>query len=597
MTLPNGQGVDLNAASILGVPVLTGKNMPAGSGCTASDSASTFDVKGNVLSQDDFSGNRTCYGYDEKNRETLRVEGLANTVACTAVTPDSATLPAGARRIRRLWHPDWALSTRVLQSGTISTVIYQGQPDPFNNNVAANCTSAALLANGKPLPVVCKQVDQSIKTSVNPAAPQDIYLTSVGLLLNFDGADGSTNIADNSYSSKTVTALGTAKISTAQSKFGGSSLALAGAGAYVSTPDATSFNFGANDFTIEAWVNPSATMNSGTGQKVFLAKWSSASNASWLVDYYQGNIRGHIRNGSTTYTTQGAATIPAGTWTHIAYSRLGSNFYFFVNGSLVGSSTSTLSVNSSAAPVLVGYKGDGVGTEYFTGYMDGVRISQRVARYTANFVPASSALPSANIIDPAVPAKTNVYTYDAAGRVLSQVDTNGKTTSYAYYATTSFTGVDPNVIGNTIGDLQSITNAAGHMTQFTLYDRAGRVRQMIDPKGVVTDITYTPRGWVSTVTTTAPGATARVTTYTYDGVGQVIGVAHPDGSTLSYSYDAAHRLVGVTDAKGNSVAYTLDNAGNRIAEEIKDPGGVLQRNIGRSFDALNRVQQVTGAAQ
>ena len=168
---------------------------------------------------------------------------------------------------------------------------------------------------------------------------------------------------------------------------------------------------------------------------------------------------------------------------------------------------------------------------------------------------------------------------------------------YAYYATTSFTGVDPNVIGNTIGDLQSITNAAGHMTQFTLYDRAGRVRQMIDPKGVVTDITYTPRGWVSTVTTTAPGATARVTTYTYDGVGQVIGVAHPDGSTLSYSYDAAHRLVGVTDAKGNSVAYTLDNAGNRIAEEIKDPGGVLQRNIGRSFDALNRVQQVTGAAQ
>ncbi len=47
-----------------------------------------------------------------------------------------------------------------------------------------------------------------------------------------------------------------------------------------------------------------------------------------------------------------------------------------------------------------------------------------------------------------------------------------------------------------------ITNAAGHVTQFTLYDRAGRVRQMVDPNGVVTDTVYTPRGWVSSVTVT-----------------------------------------------------------------------------------------------
>jgi hypothetical protein len=43
--------------------------------------------------------------------------------------------------------------------------------------------------------------------------------------------------------------------------------------------------------------------------------------------------------------------------------------------------------------------------------------------------------------------------------------------------------------------------------------------------------------------------------------------------------------------------YTLDNTGNRINEEVKDPGGVLQRSIERTFDALNRVQQVTGGVQ
>ena len=62
-----------------------------------------------------------------------------------------------------------------------------------------------------------------------------------------------------------------------------------------------------------------------------------------------------------------------------------------------------------------------------------------------------------------------------------------------------------------------------------------------------------------------------------------------------YSYDAAHRLAGVTGAKSNSVSYILDAMGNKTAEQVKDPSGNLQRNITRVYDALNRVQQVTGA--
>jgi len=74
------------------------------------------------------------------------------------------------------------------------------------------------------------------------------------------------------------------------------------------------------------------------------------------------------------------------------------------------------------------------------------------------------------------------------------------------------------------------------------------------------------------------------------------GATLPDGTTLGYSYDAAHRLTGVTDARGNSVTYTLDNAGNKTGEQVKDPSGTLQRNVTRVYDALNRVQQVTGAS-
>ena len=201
-------------------------------------------------------------------------------------------------------------------------------------------------------------------------------------------------------------------------------------------------------------------------------------------------------------------------------------------------------------------------------------------------------------LDTETPPWVTSYTYDAAGRVLTETDANNRVTTSAYFLDSSFTA-DPVAadVGHRLGDLRSVTNAAGHVTQFNLYDPAGRVRRMTDPKGVVTDITYTPRGWVHTVAVTAPGAVARTTTYSYDFAGQLIGVAAPDGTSVSYTYDAAHRLVGATDARGNSVTYTLDNSGGRVAEEVRDPSGQLQRAITRSFDALSRLQQISGGVR
>ena len=191
--------------------------------------------------------------------------------------------------------------------------------------------------------------------------------------------------------------------------------------------------------------------------------------------------------------------------------------------------------------------------------------------------------------------RTIGWTYNPQGLVATETTNGIVTQTYAYHGATSFSGMAPNEVGQTAGDLQSMTNAMGHVTQFTLYDRAGRVRQMVGPNGVNTDTSYTPRGWLSSVTVTPPGGTPRTTSYSYDNAGQLTGVTLPDATTMGYSYDAAHRLTGVTDAKGNSVVYTLDNMGNKVGEQVKDPSGNLQRNITRVYDALNRVQQVTGA--
>ena len=83
----------------------------------------------------------------------------------------------------------------------------------------------------------------------------------------------------------------------------------------------------------------------------------------------------------------------------------------------------------------------------------------------------------------------------------------------------------------------------------------------------------------------------------YDSVVQMTSVNLPDGARLAYTYDAAHRLTAINDHKGNRIDYTLDAMGNRTAEQMKDPGGVLVGNITRVIDALNRVKQLTGAGQ
>jgi YD repeat-containing protein len=199
-------------------------------------------------------------------------------------------------------------------------------------------------------------------------------------------------------------------------------------------------------------------------------------------------------------------------------------------------------------------------------------------------------------------SSTLKYTYTQYGQVLTSVDARGNTTNYAYYCQDGqyssgtnnheFTGTAPNEVGHYQGDLWKVTNAKAHVTEYTQYDRAGRPLSMLDPNGLVTTYAYWPRGWIKSVT-----VGSQATSYDYWPTGLLKKVTQPDSSYLTYTYDDAHRLTDVTDNLGNTVHYTLDNAGNRKAEDVKDIGGTLTRNISRVYDALNRLENVTGAAQ
>ena len=227
---------------------------------------------------------------------------------------------------------------------------------------------------------------------------------------------------------------------------------------------------------------------------------------------------------------------------------------------------------------------------------DGKPIAVLCARYEQATSDTTGALGLSATVNGA--AQKWSFTYNQYGQVLTQTspklsstDTLSHTTTSAYYTDTSFSGA----AGHTAGDLQAVTNSLGQVTTYTSYDKAGRLLSSTDANGTVTTETYWPRGWLHSQTVTPVAGASLTTTYDYWPTGLLKTVTMPDTSALSYAYDDAHRLTDVTDGAGNKVHYVLDNVGNRTSEQISDASGNLASAVARVFDALNRVQAVTGA--
>lgn len=236
---------------------------------------------------------------------------------------------------------------------------------------------AGILAGGRPL------------VSVSATDP---YWSNVSALLHMDGADATTTIVDQKGGS--WVASGNAQIKTDVSKFGGAALRLDGAGDVVTGPDSTAFDFGTGDFTIEFWFYCDSSLGAGTTQRVFASKWGAGTTKAWLVDYYLGNLRCVVDNlAHTSFVTKAGLTFTAGNWYHVAWSRSSGASRIFVDGAMVRNETFAHNISPAATPVLIGFKGDGSGSEYLNGRIDEFRVTKGVARYTAAFSAPSSAFP------------------------------------------------------------------------------------------------------------------------------------------------------------------------------------------------------------
>jgi len=216
-----------------------------------------------------------------------------------------------------------------------------------------------------------------------PTAPVTA-ITNTSLLLNYTNA----GIIDNTMINNLET-VGDAKISTAQSKFGGGSMYFDGTTDALFEPSNLNYGYSTGDFTIEFWLY----LNTTALQTIF-SNLTASSGASVAPHIYYANASG-IRYYVNSADRITGSALSTGVWYHIAVCRSGSSTKMFINGTQTGSTYTDTNNYGTSNPLGVGdYAVPLTGANTLNGYIDDLRVTKGYARYTTTFTPPTQALPT-----------------------------------------------------------------------------------------------------------------------------------------------------------------------------------------------------------
>jgi hypothetical protein len=214
-----------------------------------------------------------------------------------------------------------------------------------------------------------------------PASP----ITGGTVLLNFTNA----GIFDAATINDGQT-VGNAQVSTTQAKWGTTSMYFDGAGDEAVTVAKANLVLGTAPFTVEMWVY-CTNAASGATQDLVGNLTNVPGDTNW---HFSISSTGVLQSGTynNLLASSGAATLSSTTWTHVALTFDGTTYRVFINGT-VGSTTSTVVRNLSDATSAIKVGNTNFGSRFFNGYIDDLRITRGVARYTSNFTAPTAAFP------------------------------------------------------------------------------------------------------------------------------------------------------------------------------------------------------------
>lgn len=193
------------------------------------------------------------------------------------------------------------------------------------------------------------------------------------LMLHLNGTDASTTFTDSSNNPHTMSYSGQVEIDTAQSKLGGASAYVAGDDDWISSAAHNDWDLGAGDFTIDFWVRFSTVSQA---QRLFAI---GNSDVSIVFNSSTQTVSVDIMGNTVLTPSWSPAT---NNWYHVALARSGTSLKLYIGGTQLGSTiTNSTNIQNSTGLQI----GGGGGT--LLGWLDEVRLSKGIARWTSNFTP------------------------------------------------------------------------------------------------------------------------------------------------------------------------------------------------------------------
>ncbi|MCG5238371.1 LamG-like jellyroll fold domain-containing protein [Azospirillum doebereinerae] len=249
------------------------------------------------------------------------------------------------------------------------------------------------------------RVSKVARYTVNFTPPTAEFVTDQHTvhLFQFNDGHGSQFIRDASKSGHQLITSGS--LTNTRSKFGttalSGSLRISGDTSAASERAIADFLIGADNFTVDAWVYPTAWGNAEAS--LFGFANGSTYSASISVMPASGALKIYLSDNGTSYNLQNGTacgSLSLNTWQHVAWTRSGTSVYVFVNGTVVG--TFTVGANAAltfSSPMFLFNRSWGSATAGFVGQSSELRVKRGQALWTSNFTPpVAPATTDANTI-------------------------------------------------------------------------------------------------------------------------------------------------------------------------------------------------------
>ena len=181
--------------------------------------------------------------------------------------------------------------------------------------------------------------------------------------------------------------VGNAQVDTAVTKFGtGGSMYFDGVGDRLIVPSNPVFDFSGN-FTIEMWIN--FTNVTSTWEAIISRAY--AVSGGWRLYKNDGNNQLSWYSMTTQVVSTTGSTLANNTWSHVAVVRNSGTITIYIDGINRGSGVNATNYTPGNYALEIG-EGVVASSYPFEGYIEDLRITKGVARYTANFTPPTQKL-------------------------------------------------------------------------------------------------------------------------------------------------------------------------------------------------------------